>query len=81
MINLENLLCPVDVFLTALDIAENDEETSLYEVAEVALNQAVEDGQINTILGGMPINLANHLSAHFKAEAGEEVEEWYEIHH
>lgn len=80
MINLENLLCPVDVFLVAIDIANNDEDAGLYEVAEVALDQAVEEGEIATVLDGMQLNLANHLSAHFKVEAGEDVEEWYQVH-
>lgn len=77
-ISLENLLCPESVFFSAVEIAVNDEDAELSDVAAIAVEQAVEDDEIVTILDGMQLNLTNHLVAHFKAEAGEAVEERYQ---
>lgn len=79
-ISLENLLCPENVFFSAVEIAVNDEDIELYDVAELALEQAIEADEIVAVLDGLHLNLTNHLVAHFKVEAGEEVEECYEIY-
>ena len=78
-INLENLLCPESVFFTAVEIAINEEDIELCDVAELALTQAIEADEIVTVLDGLQLNLTNHLVAHFKAEAGEEIEDCYEV--